>query len=333
MPIGQLAHVLRDIVATDTRVLVGPETFDDAGIVALAGVGDVPGDSRTCLVQTVDYFPPVVDDPYWYGAIAAANSLSDVYAMGGRPFTALNIAGIPKDFDPEWTREIFRGGFETVAKSGAVVVGGHTVQSAEAHFGFSVTGIVSKDRIAANSGAKPGDQLYLTKPLGMGAMTTAAKKRRIGWSELEPAARQMAKLNDRAAEAMNLAGAHACTDITGFGLAGHGRNIAKASGVTLRIELARVPFFAGVEQLAREGFCSGGSNRSKAALAEVVGVADGLDAARVALVFDAETSGGLLVCVPPERAATLERELAARGEAVARIGEVAPASGLHVEFA
>jgi selenide,water dikinase len=314
-------------------VLVGPETFDDAGIVALAGVGDVPGDSRTCLVQTVDYFPPVVDDPYWYGAIAAANSLSDVYAMGGRPFTALNIAGIPKDFDPEWTREIFRGGFETVGKSGAVVVGGHTVQSAEAHFGFSVTGIVSKDRIAANSGAKPGDQLYLTKPLGMGAMTTAAKKRRIGWSELEPAARQMAKLNDRAAEAMNLAGAHACTDITGFGLAGHGRNIAKASGVTLRIELARVPFFPGVEQLAREGFCSGGSNRSKAALADVVGVADGLDAARTALVFDAETSGGLLVCVPPERAATLERELAARGEAVARIGEVAPASGLHVEFA
>jgi selenide,water dikinase len=333
MPIGQLAHVLRDIVATDTRVLVGPETFDDAGIVALAGVGDVPGDSRTCLVQTVDYFPPVVDDPYWYGAIAAANSLSDVYAMGGRPFTALNIAGIPNDFDPEWTREIFRGGFETVAKSGAVVVGGHTVQSAEAHFGFSVTGIVSKERIAANSGAKPGDQLYLTKPLGMGAMTTAAKKRRIGWSELEPAARQMAKLNDRAAEAMNLAGAHACTDITGFGLAGHGRNIAKASDVTLRIELARVPFFAGVEQLAREGFCSGGSNRSKAALADVVGIADGLDAARVALVFDAETSGGLLVCVPPERAATLERELAARGEAVARIGEVAPASGRLVEFA
>jgi selenide,water dikinase len=333
MPIGQLAHVLRDIVATDTRVLVGPETFDDAGIVALAGVGDVPGDSRTCLVQTVDYFPPVVDDPYWYGAIAAANSLSDVYAMGGRPFTALNIAGIPKDFDPEWTREIFRGGFETVAKSGAVVVGGHTVQSAEAHFGFSVTGIVSKERIAANSGAKPGDQLYLTKPLGMGAMTTAAKKRRIGWSELEPAARQMAKLNDRAAEAMNLAGAHACTDITGFGLAGHGRNIAKASDVTLRIELARVPFFAGVEQLAREGFCSGGSNRSKAALADVVGIADGLDAARVALVFDAETSGGLLVCVPPERAATLARELAARGEAVARIGEVAPASGRLVEFA
>jgi selenide,water dikinase len=333
MPIGQLAHVLRDIVATDTRVLVGPETFDDAGIVALAGVGDVPGDSRTCLVQTVDYFPPVVDDPYWYGAIAAANSLSDVYAMGGRPFTALNIAGIPKDFDPEWTREIFRGGFETVAKSGAVVVGGHTVQSAEAHFGFSVTGIVSKERIAANSGAKPGDQLYLTKPLGMGAMTTAAKKRRIGWSELEPAARQMAKLNDRAAEAMNLAGAHACTDITGFGLAGHGRNIAKASDVTLRIELARVPFFAGVEQLAREGFCSGGSNRSKAALADVVGIADGLDAARVALVFDAETSGGLLVCGPPERAATLERELAARGEAVARIGEVAPASGRLVEFA
>lgn len=332
MPIGQLAHVLRDIVTTDTRVLVGPETFDDAGIVALAGVGDLPGDSRTCLVQTVDYFPPVVDDPYWYGAIAAANSLSDVYAMGGKPFTALNIAGIPKDFDPEWTREIFRGGFETVAKSGAIVVGGHTVQSAEAHFGFAVTGIVSKERVAANSGAKPGDQLYLTKPLGMGTMTTAAKKRRIGWSELEPAARQMAKLNDLAAEAMNLAGAHACTDITGFGLAGHGRNIAKASGVTLRIESALLPLFPGVLELAREGFCSGGSGRSQSALAEVVGLAEGLDSALVSLVFDAETSGGLLIAVPAERAAILERELAARGEPVRRVGEVVASTGRFVEF-
>lgn len=332
MPIGQLAHVLRDIVTTDTRVLVGPETFDDAGIVALAGVGDLPGDSRTCLVQTVDYFPPVVDDPYWYGAIAAANALSDVYAMGGKPFTALNLAGIPKDFDPEWTREIFRGGFETVAKSGAIVVGGHTVQSAEALFGFAVTGIVSKDRIAANSGARAGDLLYLTKPLGMGTMTTAGKKKRIAWAELEPAARQMAKLNDLAAEAMNIAGPHAATDITGFGLAGHGRNIAKASGATLRIELERVPLFAGVQALAREGFCSGGSNRSKAALADVVSIADGLDAARVALAFDAETSGGLLVCVPEERAAVLERELAARGELAACIGVVVPSTGRFVEF-
>lgn len=332
MPIGQLAHVLRDIVTTDTRVLVGPETFDDAGIVALAGVGDLPGDSRTCLVQTVDYFPPVVDDPYWYGAIAAANALSDVYAMGGKPFTALNLAGIPKDFAPEWTREIFRGGFETVARSGAVVVGGHTVQSAEALFGFAVTGIVAKDRIQANSGARAGDLLYLTKPLGMGTMTTAGKKKRIEWAQLEPAARQMAKLNDLAADAMNLAGAHACTDITGFGLAGHGRNIAKASGVTLRIGLERVPLFPGVHELARDGFCSGGSNRSKAALLDVVGLADGLDAARVALAFDAETSGGLLVVVPPDRAAILERELAARGELVACIGEVAAAGARLVEF-
>ncbi|MEY2745004.1 MAG: hypothetical protein RL112_46 [Planctomycetota bacterium] len=333
MPIGQLAHVLRDIVATDTRVLVGPETFDDAGIVALAGVGDLPGDSRTCLVQTVDYFPPVVDDPYWYGAIAAANSLSDVYAMGGKPFTALNIAGIPKDFDPEWTREIFRGGFETVARAGAVVVGGHTVQSAEAHFGFAVTGIVSKERIAANSGAKPGDQLYLTKPLGMGTMTTAAKKLKIGWSELEPAARQMARLNAAAAEAMGVAGAHAATDVTGFGLAGHARNLAKASGVTLRFESAALPLFPGVLDLARGGYCSGGSGRSKAALADVVEVAAGLDPALVSLVFDAETSGGLLIAVPAARAAVLERELLARGEPAKRIGEVVASTGRFVEFA
>jgi selenide,water dikinase len=332
MPIGQLAHVLRDIATTDSRVLVGPETFDDAGIVSLAGVGDVSTVSRTCLVQTVDYFPPVVDDPYWYGAIAAANSLSDVYAMGGKPFSALNLAGIPKDFDPEWTREIFRGGFETVRKSGAVVVGGHTVQSAEALFGFAITGIVSRDAVAANSGAQVGDLLYLTKSLGMGAMTTAAKKKRIEWSQLEPAARQMAKLNDLAAEAMLLARPHAATDVTGFGLAGHARNIAKASGVTLRIQLAAVPLFAGVHELARDGFCSGGSNRSKAALAEVVGLGDGLDAARVALAFDAETSGGLLIAVPESRASVLERELHARGELVCCVGSVVGSTGRYVEF-
>jgi selenide,water dikinase len=166
----------------------------------------------------------------------------------------------------------------------------------------------------------------------MGTMTTAGKRKRIEWAQLEPAARQMAQLNDLAAEAMNLAEAHACTDITGFGLAGHGRNIAKASGATLRIELARVPLFPGVHELAREGFCSGGSNRSRAALADVVGLAEGLDAARVALAFDAETSGGLLICVPPERAALLERELAARGVLVACIGSVVASTGRFVEF-
>src|SRR5262245_48668684 len=202
---GQLAQVLRGLTTVQGaggRLLVGPETFDDAGVVALAGAPGLPADSPAALVQTVDYFPPVVDDPYFYGAIAAANSVSDVYAMGGKPFTALNIAGIPKDFPEAWTAEIFRGGFEKMREAGALVVGGHTVQSNEALFGFAVTGLVDRRRVTANSGARPGDVLYLTKPLGMGAMTTAAKQRKISWADLEPAARQMAELNDRAAEAM-----------------------------------------------------------------------------------------------------------------------------------
>src|SRR6187401_383179 len=152
MPMGQLAQVLRGLSAEkDSRLLVGPETFDDAGVVELAGVEGLPAGTNLALVQTVDYFPPVVDDPWFYGAIAAANSLSDVYAMGGRPYTALNLAGIPKDFAPEWTAEIFRGGFETVKKAGAMVVGGHTVQSAEALFGFAITGFVDRRAVTANS--------------------------------------------------------------------------------------------------------------------------------------------------------------------------------------
>jgi selenide,water dikinase len=333
MPIGQLAQVLRGLSdQKDEHLLVGPETFDDAGVVELAGVEGLPAGTDLALVQTVDYFPPVVDDPWFYGAIAAANSLSDVYAMGGRPHTALNLAGIPKDFAPEWTAEIFRGGFETVKRSGAIVVGGHTVQSAEALFGFAVTGFVDRRKIATNAGARAGDVLYLTKKLGMGALTTAAKQEKITWKELEPAARQMAALNDRAALAMNAVGAHACTDITGFGLVGHARNIAKSSGVTLRLELARAPIVDGALDLARAGTLSGGSKRGRTALADVVSIRSGLEEALVHLVFDAETSGGLLIVVPPVRAAQLERELAARDLLVARIGECVPDTGRLIDL-
>jgi selenide,water dikinase len=333
MPLGQLAHVLRGIHATPGgRLLVGPESFDDAGIVSLAGAGGLPADSRLALVQTIDYFPPVVDDPYLYGAIAAANALSDVYAMGGQPFSALNLAGIPRDFPPEWTARIFQGGFDKLREAETILAGGHTVMSNEALFGFAVTGLVDRTRVAANSGARAGDVLYLTKSLGMGTLTTAAKKQVITWAEMEPAARQMATLNDRAAAAMNAVGAHACTDITGFGLVGHADNIARASQVTLRIELARCPLFPGVLELARRGLCSGGSARGQATLAEVVRRAAGLDPALVNLVFDAETSGGLLIVVAPESAAALERELAARALPVHRIGSCLPAGEQRIEL-
>ena len=334
MPLGQLAQVLRDVsVGPDERLLVGPETFDDAGIVGLGDVEGLPRGNDVALVQTVDYFPPVVDDPWFYGAIAAANALSDVYAMGGRPFSALNLAGFPKEFPPEWIAAIFRGGFEKIREAGAVVAGGHTVQSKEASFGFAVTGLVDRRRVRANSGARAGDRLYLTKSLGMGALTTAAKQKKIGWAELAPAAAQMATLNDRAAAAMNAVDAHACTDITGFGLVGHARNVALASGVALRIELARVPVFPGALELARKGTLSGGSKRGRANLADVVRIGSGPEAALVDLVFDAETSGGLLIVVAPAHAARLEAELAARDLPVHAIGEVVPATGALIELA
>jgi selenide,water dikinase len=323
---------LSQVQGTDGRLLVGPDTFDDAGVLALAGAPGLPADTRAALVQTVDYFPPVVDDPRFFGAIAAANALSDVYAMGGTPISALNIAGIPRDMPEAWTAEIFRGGFEKMREAGVLVVGGHTVQSNEALFGFAVTGLVDRGKIAANSGAKPGDVLYLTKRLGTGAMTTAAKQRKIAWADLEPAARQMATLNDRAAAAMNAAGAHACTDVTGFGLVGHARNIARASGVTVRLDLASLPILDGALELARSGVVSGASGRGRKTLADEVRIRPGADDALVRLVFDAETSGGLLIAVAARDAAALERELSSRDVPVHRIGECAEKSAASIEI-
>jgi len=312
--------VLRDVTdRADERLLVGPETLDDAGVVKLGVRDGLPPGVQLALVQTVDFFPPVVDDPRYYGAIAAANSLSDVYAMGGRPFTALSLAGFPKDFPTDWRAEILRGGYEKVKESGALLCGGHTVET-QVLFGYSITGLIDPARIATNAGAKAGDVAYLTKPLGMGCMTTAAKARKLEWRDLEPAARQMATLNDKACEAMNAAGAHACTDITGFGLVGHAMNIARASDLTLELELARVPLFPGVLELAKKGLFSGGAKRGRASLGAEVELAPGLDEARVNLLFDAETSGGLLIVLPEARAALLERELTARDLPVCRIG-------------
>src|SRR6185436_8514603 len=187
MPQGELAQVLRDVTdRADERLLVGPQTLDDAGVVVLGAREGLPAGVKLALVQTVDFFPPVVDDPRYYGAIAAANSLSDVYAMGGKPFTALSLASFPKEFPPEWRGEILRAGYEKVREAGAILCGGHTVE-ADAMFGYSVTGLVDPARVATNAGAKPGDVAYLTKALGMGCLTTAAKKKKIEWRDLEPA--------------------------------------------------------------------------------------------------------------------------------------------------
>jgi selenide,water dikinase len=318
--------VLRDAeLGEDERLLVGPETLDDAGVVDLGEGSGLP-----LLVQTADFFPPVVDDPELYGAVAAANALSDVYAMGGRPLSALTLASFPKGFPGEWMAAILKGGFAKVRESGALVAGGHTVEG-EVQFGFSVTGTLARERMTANTGARAGDAVYLTKSLGMGSMATAAKRGVITWDAMRPAAEQMAHLNAGAAEAMGLAGARACTDVTGYGLVGHGRNVAVASGVTLRVETIAVPLFPGALELARDGVLSGGARRGRETLGPVVDVASGIEEAIVNLLFDAETSGGLLIAVDPARAAQLEDALAERGEPVHRIGSfVERGAGGHV---
>ena len=321
MPQGELAHVLRGVFdTTGKRLLVGPQTLDDAGVILLGEEDGLPAGHHLGLVQTVDFFPPVVDDPYLYGAIAAANSASDVYAMGGRPISALSLAGFPKGFSTAWRDEILRGGYEKIRETGAVLAGGHTVES-EMLFGYAVTGTVDPARITTNAGAREGDVVYLTKSIGMGTMTTAAKLQKIPWETLEPAARQMATLNDRAAATFRAADVHAATDVTGFGLVGHAHNIAQASELCLRLRLADVPVFPGALELARRGLTSGGAKRGRTSLGPTVDVGADLEDALVNLAFDAETSGGLLIAVAAAQAGALERALGDEGLPVHCVGE------------
>ncbi len=332
MPQGELAQVLRDVMPEkDRRLLVGPETLDDAGVVLVSESEGLPRGARIALVQTIDFFPPVVDDPHFYGAIAAANSLSDVYAMGGKPFTALSLAGFPKGFPREWLAEILRGGNQKIHESGAILAGGHTVES-DVQFGYSITGLVDPERVATNAGAKAGDVAYLTKPIGMGCMTTAAKLGKIEWSTLEPAARQMATLNDQAAAAMGECDFHACTDITGFGLVGHSMNIARASDLTFRIRASDVPLFPGALELARRGLFSGGAKRGREALGGDVAIGGGIEEPMIGLLFDAETSGGLLIVVPPSEASKLEESLRRRSLPVQRVGEFCARGEKRIEI-
>jgi len=327
MPQGELAQVLRGVTdVANERLLVGPMTLDDAGVVVLGEAEGLPSGTELPLIQTVDFFPPVVDDPYYYGAIAAANSISDVYAMGGRPITALCLAGFPKGFDKEWMGQIFKGGYEKVKEAGAILAGGHTVES-DVQFGFSVTGVARRAQISTNAGAKAGDVCYLTKSLGMGTMTTAAKLGKITWAQLEPAAKQMASLNNRAAEAMNAAGGVAATDITGFGLVGHGLNIARSSDLRLEIDMANVPIFDGAYELAKRGLLSGGALKGKRNIGEHVETAAGVDKTLELIAFDAETSGGLLIVIPEAHAKQLEDELTARDLPVHKVGAFAGRGG------
>ena len=310
---------------TDPNVLVGSSTADDAAVYKL--------DDERALVLTTDFFTPIVDDPYDFGAIAATNALSDVYAMGGKPITALNIVGFPETLDAEILAEILRGGAEKAREAGIDIVGGHTIKTDEPIYGLAVTGMVHPKRIASNAGGRAGDVLVLTKPLGLGIVTTAAKQDRDSKGAIAEAIRLMSTLNRGAAEAMATIDVHACTDITGFGLLGHLRNIARASGCVANVRLASVPVIEAAWGYVREEIAPGGTHANWRFLNDSVEYASGVDKPSQLVLCDAQTSGGLLIAVAPEDADKLLAELGARETPCAAIIgnlEAGPAGRLRV---
>ena len=276
--------------SNDPNLLVGPAHHSDAGVYRVA--------DDLAVVQTVDFFGPLTDDPYEFGQIAAANSLSDVYAMGGRPVTALNIVAFPDDELPLGIlNEILRGGAEKAAEAGAVILGGHTVRDKEIKYGLSVTGLVHPDKVITNEGARPGDLLVLTKPIGTGAMTVAYRKGKADEAHWKLCCDSMGRLNRAASEAMVLAGAHGATDITGFGLLGHAAELAEASGVTLEIDAKAVPLLDGALDLSERGFVTRALSTNEAYLEDRLVKSGGYSQPRYNLLVDAQTSGGLLIAL------------------------------------
>jgi len=293
---------------SDPNVLVGFATADDAGVYKLT--------PECALVQTVDFFTPIVDEPRLFGAIAAANALSDVYAMGGRPLTALSVLAYPAGGDLEVLEEIVRGGAEKMREAGCVLLGGHSVADPEMKFGYAVTGLVHPERVLTNARAQPGDALVLTKRLGTGIIATTLKRGMAAAAHVEASIASMLELNRGACEAMLLLAPHACTDITGFGLIGHAREMAVASGVTLEIEAARVEFLPGALEYSRQGALPGGLNNNREYFACAVEMAVVLPVEVENLLYDPQTSGGLLIALPEEQAARLA--------GARRIGRVLP---------
>ena len=315
-----LTKVLQGLPSLDDpRVLVGMPAGDDAGVFQL--------DDDLALVQTVDVFSPSVDDPYTFGQVAAANSLSDVYAMGGRPITALSIVGFPARAMPdEVMREILRGGIDKMTEAGVAVIGGHSIRDNEIKAGFAVTGLIDPARIATNAAARCGDCLVLTKPLGTGILAFAAQIGRAPAGGAEAAARSMATLNKRAAERMIEFGAHACTDVTGFGLMGHLAAMALASKVDVEIVFDDVPLLPGVRECAAQGVLPGAIERNRESSGHALAATDGVPPALLDILFDAQTSGGLLIAVAEPSAEALVARLREDGIAEAAvIGKVAGA--------
>ncbi len=303
-------------------LLIGLGTPDDAAVYRL--------DDTRALIVTTDFFTPIVDDPYQYGAIASANALSDVYAMGGTPLLALIVAALPPDLPLEISGQIMLGLAETVRDAGAVIAGGHTIQDKEPKVGLAVVGLAHPDRLLTKAGASPGDVLVLTKPLGTGCITTAAKNDRASADHVAGAVAWMQRLNKPGAEAAVAVRAGVATDITGFGFLGHATEIAIASQVTLHVTLDRIPLMDGALTYAEQWTFPGGSSANRLAYEGGVRFADGIPEERQMLLFDAQTSGGLLIALPPDRRDAFAREMDARGAPWWEIGTVHAHEGVNV---
>lgn len=308
----------------DPRILVGTATSDDAGVVLLR--------PDLALVQTVDFFPPMVDDATWFGRVAAANALSDVYAMGGVPHSCVDVLAVPDDIPPWIPGEIVAGAVEKVVEAGAVLVGGHTVTDRELKFGLAVTGTIHPDRVVTNAGARPGDALVLTKPLGSGFLCTALKKEALSETETLELVAEMATLNRAASEAMVEVGVHAATDVTGFGVLGHACGMADGAGVTLRIEARALPRMAALDATRIRTFVCGGLKRNLAYGERRVRYAAGVADDERAVFADPQTSGGLLIAVASDRLDRLLAALEARGVGTrAVVGDVVARGDVSID--
>ena len=314
---GTLSRLLSDFkTRRDPKLIVGFDKSDDASVYAV--------NDDTALIQTVDFFPPIVDDPYLFGQIAAANAISDVYAMGGTPKLALNVLCVTEGMAEEWVREILRGGYDKAYEAGVVISGGHTIKGGEPLYGLAVTGFGRPDRILKNDAAKPGDVLILTKPLGVGILTTAAKAELADGALMERVYRQMTRLNRDACEAMGDFRVHGCTDVTGFGLMGHSCEMAQGSGCTLHIQVADVPFHKEALEFADMGLVPAGAYRNRAFAEASVAVRGSVSRAMQDILYDPQTSGGLLMAVDARDADALLRRLHEKIPEAAAIGHVTP---------
>ncbi len=314
---GDLQEILADLpLETDPNLLVGRENSDDAGVYRLR--------DDLALIQTLDFFTPIVNDPYLFGQIAAVNALSDVYAMGGKPLTAMNIVCFPKNtLDKSVLKEILKGGLEKIHEAGALLVGGHSVDDVELKYGLSVTGIIHPDKVMTNAGARPGDQLILTKPIGTGIIATALKGKAASPEAEEAMIRVMVESNRIGAEVMQEVGAHSCTDITGFGLLGHALEMANASHCSMTLRASQVPIIPYAREYSQMGMVPGGTHANRNFCHHSLQVDPALPGYLLDILSDAQTSGGLLIAVSSNRAADLLAKLKQKGVREASlIGEI-----------